>query len=323
MSLHLVTGVAGQDGILLARRLQAQGHTVIGTARTSDVGDRACYLQGIEIVPLDVRDTDEFARIVATYRPDAVHNTAAISSVGESWSAREVVESVNAIAVEGMLDVLATAGENAPRFIHASSSEIFGAPQQAVIDAGTTINPASPYGESKARAHRAVQRARDNGLSATNLILFGHSSVLHAPNFVLPTVVRQAAEVALGQRQAIELRDPTIARDWGAACDYALAFDAAAQSAPGDFVIATGELHQLKEVAAWALEALGLSGAVGTSAGDRRPADFSGARGDTAAAARGLGWRSTTSLRTLIAQMADVARRRLTSGVEDDLAYLP
>lgn len=322
MSLHLVTGVAGQDGILLARHLQAQGHTVIGTARTGDVGGRACYLEGIEIVPLDVRDTDEFARIVTTYRPDAVHNTAAISSVGESWSARGAVESVNAVAVQGMLDVLATMGENVPRFVQASSSEIFGPPQQAVITADAGINPASPYGESKARAHRAVQAARNNGLRATNLILFGHSSVLHAPNFVLPTVVRQAAEVALGQRRTIELRDPTIIRDWGAARDYARAFDAAAHSAPGDFVIATGELHQLREVAAWALAALGISAEVGTSTGQPRPADFSGARVDTARAARMIGWRSTTDLRTLIVQMADVAQRRLTSGIEDDLAYL-
>jgi GDPmannose 4,6-dehydratase len=322
---HLVTGVAGQDGVLLARLLLAHGDRVVGTV-LPDSGDALLgYLDRVEVVEHDVRDTDGFAGLVDEHRPDVVHNLAALTSVGASWDARADVVAVNATAVEDMLDVLRRLGPRAPRFVHASSSEVFGRAggPGSPVDPQTPLAPLSPYAEAKVAAHRAVQRARDEGLPASNLVLFGHTSVLQAGHFVLPTVAEQAAEVGLGRREVVSLRDPTASRDWGSAHDFVRAFDLATSVDCGDFVIGTGAVHSLGEIAAWALAAGGAAGAEVTASGeDARPDDFGGLRADVSAAARGLGWAPGVALRNEIEHMVAVASRRISTGVHDDPAYL-
>lgn len=283
MSTHLVTGAAGQDGVLLCRLLHAHGHRVVGQ-------------------DLDVRDTDRFAALVERERPVAVHNLAALSSVGASWQQAEETRAVNETAVTGMLAVLGSL-DRPPVLVQASSSEIFGPAGGGVVAEGAPLRPVSPYGEAKAAAHRAVQAARAAGLPATNLVLFGHTSPLQAPGFVLPTITRQAAQVAAGARRAVELHDPTVARDWGSAADFVRAFALAVDAPPDDYVIATGELHRLDEVAGWALAAAGVAEAPVRATGGRRPHDEGWPCGDASRAARVLGWRPTVPLRQVVVAM--------------------
>ncbi|KRF20962.1 hypothetical protein ASG90_00655 [Nocardioides sp. Soil797] len=275
--LHLITGIGGQDGILLARHLLARGERVIGTL-TSLADERVrAHLPDVPLAELDVRATSTFAALVREHRPDVVHNLAALSSVGASWDRPELTDEVNHQAVLGML---AVTGETGISFVQASSSEIFGPAKSGTVESGTVgsgtaksgtvesgtvdedtpLNPVSPYAEAKARAHVAVAEARAGGARATNLILFGHTGPLHDPKFVLPTITRQAAATALGQAEGVTLRDPSVARDWGSAADFVRAFALAARSAydggwSGDLVIATGQLHRLADVAQWAVEA--------------------------------------------------------------------
>lgn len=318
---QLVTGVAGQDGTLLARLLLARGERVVGTVTPGSDGGQSPYLSGVEIAELDVRDTDGFAALVARVDPAAVHNLAAHSSVGRSWDDPEGTDAVNHAAVVGMLEVLR--GQDV-RFVQASSSEIFGPVEAGVADESTPLNPTSPYAEAKARAHRAVAASREAGLAATNLVLFGHTSALHAPTFVLPSITRQAAAVALGRGDGVELRDPTVARDWGAAVDHVRAFTLALDGPPGDYVIATGELHQLADVARWALAAAGVSGSVGVASGEAaRRNDFGGVRGLSARAVRSLGWRPSVTLQQTVEHMVSVDLARLRTGVEESVDYLP
>jgi GDPmannose 4,6-dehydratase len=321
---HLVTGVSGQDGVWLSRLLVGSGDQVVGTTRDGSAGSRGCYLAGVELEALDVRDRDAFADLVERVEPDVVHNLAAMTSVGASWEAAEEVSAVDATAVEAMLDVLLATGANAPAFVHASSSEIFGpADPSEPVDERTAVRPVSPYGEAKARAHAAVQAARDAGLRATNLVLFGHTSALHATRFAIPSLARQAAEVGLGRRERVTLRNPDTRRDWGSAQDFVHAFVAAADADPGDFVIATGELHTLAELGRWALDAAGAPKADVTASGDPgRPHDFDNVRGDAGHAARALGWSPRRTIRAEVEHMVSVELRRLRTGVADADGYL-
>ncbi len=220
MSCHLVTGAGGQDGILLARLLSSAGHRVVATTLSGE-RDLLSELPGVEVVALDVRDTDAYEKLIWEHRPDVVHHLAALSSVGASWDDPAGTREVNQTAVEAVLSRLDASG---PRFVFASSSEVFGQVASGVASPATPLAPVNPYGEAKAAAHRAVVAARGAGVAATNLILFGHTSALHDDRFVLPTIVRQAVEVARGDRDVLELRDPTIARDWGSAHDFVRAF---------------------------------------------------------------------------------------------------
>lgn len=336
---HLITGVTGQDGVLLARHLVSLGEQVVGTV-TYDTDPRAAiYLPEVTIEVLDIRSTSAFADLVSRHRPDVVHNLAALSSVGASWDAPSLTDEVNHQAVLGMLSVI---GESGIDFIQASSSEIYGPVREAGpgerpvdVDEDTALNPVSPYAEAKAHAHLAVAEARTAGARSTNLVLFGHTSPLHHARFVLPTITRQAAATALGQCDGVSLRDPSVTRDWGSAADFVRAFALAVRAPYGEYVIATGATHCLADVAAWALEAAGVTDpahasgpgsasgvAVRASGEAARPNDFGGVRGDYRRARTNLGWWPQTTLQQTVAQMVYADLARLRTGVEDSPAYL-
>ena len=346
---HLITGVTGQDGVLLARHLLALGDRVIGTVTSTTDPRIGVYLDGVTIEVLDVRSTADFASLLRRHRPDAVHNLAALSSVGASWDSPDLTDEVNHRAVLGMLSVI---GDEGIDFIQASSSEIYGpvgsaspgsAGRPIDVDEDTPLNPVSPYAEAKAHAHLAVADARIAGARSTNLVLFGHTGPLHAPTFVLPTITRQAAATALGQSDGVTLRDPTVTRDWGAAADFVRAFALAVRAPYGEYVIATGVTHRLADVATWALEAAGVDVplsstgdtdshspyagedgrvVVRASGGPARPNDFGGVRGNSSRADRNLDWRPHVSLRETVAQMVRADLARLRTGVEDSPEYL-
>ena len=306
MPTHLITGVAGQDGALLARALLSRGERVVGTSRSTNLGRVAPLLAGAELVHLDVADAPGFARLLRSHRPDTVVNLAAMSSVAASWKDPERAGAVNGLAVDRMLDAVSST-PTPPRFVQASSSEIFGPPAMdaQLTDEDTPLNPVSPYAEAKAHAHDAVVRARNHGVVASNLVLFGHTSPYQQPHFALPTVARQAWEIAQGRRTALELQDPSIRRDWGSAHDVVRAIVAALDASPSDFVIASGVLTSLSEVAEWALAAAGVQAPVRATGEPSRPHDFSGRVGNIDRARRLLGWQPRIPLRKAIGTMVE------------------
>jgi GDPmannose 4,6-dehydratase len=116
VTTHLVTAVTSQDGIWLARALTSRGHAVVGTV-LPEGNDRLVYLDGLQTVPLDVRDTAAFASLVDDVHPDVVHNLAALTSVADSWAGPDEVREVNETAVDRMLDVLLELPGDGPAFV--------------------------------------------------------------------------------------------------------------------------------------------------------------------------------------------------------------
>jgi GDPmannose 4,6-dehydratase len=301
---HVVLGAGGQDGSALVDLLVRHGQHVVACVRPG--GSRRPDTSGVDWQVIDVTDTKALARLLAQHSPDVVHNLAALSSVAASWSDPETTDEVNHRAVRRLLDVVAEAPGTL--FVQASSSEIFGPVRSGVADEHTPLDPRSPYAESKAAAHLAVASAREDGVLATSLVLFGHTGPRHAAGFVIPTLCRQAVDVAQGRRTHLELRDPGIRRDWGSARDFVRAFHLAAGGPADDYVIATGELHELGEIAGWALEAAGAQAEIRRAPGER-PADFGGVRGDARRADRVLGWRPEIGLRDEVHDMVSALRR--------------
>lgn len=300
MSTHLITGVEGQDGTLLARHLVATGHRVVGTSHTGTVPTGALP-PVVEVDRLDIADRVAFRALLARHRPDVVHNLAGLSSVSQSWREPDLCRRVNEDAVLGQLEVL---GDHpAIRFIQASSSEIFGDAPGPTADEATPLAPDSPYAEAKAAAHRAVRAARDDGLPASNLVLFGHTSELQSPRFALAGMCQQAAEVGLGRRMDVQVQDPDVRRDWGSARDHVRAFALAAGAEAGDFVIGTGSLTRLGEIIEWALAAAGVPDAPVRVLGSDRPHDHDGLVADSTHARSILGWTPEVALHSEIERM--------------------
>jgi GDPmannose 4,6-dehydratase len=328
----LITGVAGQDGVYLAKLLLAKGYRVTGTVfpRSAVPGRLDCYLGGVDLIEVDLRDDAAMYGVLVASRPAEVYNLAALSSVGASWADAAQVADVNGAAVARLLDALRRyrdeSGE-APRFFQASSSEIFGDAPQQPQNEQTPHDPRSPYAVAKHLAHDATVQARDlHGVFACNGILFNHESPLRAPSFVTRKITRAVAEIAAGSRDEVSLGNLDVRRDWGAAADYVHAMWLMLQQpAAADFVIATRAVTSLREFIETAFRCIGVNDPWPYVRADpelMRPADVPQSWGDPARAKDELGWVASTTVTELIGQMVAVDIERLRSGVEESPEFL-
>lgn len=311
---HLVTGVAGQDGVLLARLLLAEGGRVVGTVRPGSrrAAQMAPYLAGVDVVEHDVRDVDGFARLVASRRPDEVYNLAAMSSVGRSWQQPEEAVQVNGEAPESMLAVLA--GHPDVRWLQAASVE----ESAAAAD--------SPYAQGKIRARKATTAAREQGRFACAAVLHIHESVLRDTRFVSRKVTRAAAEIAAGMTDSLTLGTLDVRRDWGAASDHVRGMRMMLLAdEPVDYAIGTGAVHSLRDLVEVAFRAAGIDDPWPLVRHDDallRPNDSAEITAAPEPSVRALGWQPAHTFEQVITDMVRVDRIRLATGIEEDPAYL-
>jgi GDPmannose 4,6-dehydratase len=236
---------------------------------------------------------------------DAIVHLAGNSSVGESWSA--LMETFDATArTTAALAFQASARGIA--FVNPSSAEIFGASTAAQQTETTPIAPISPYGVAKAAGHLAVRLTRDAmGARATNLIFFPGESTRRKPQFVCRKITRGLAAVKLGRKDHIVLGDTSVVRDFCYADDFARAAEMFALGGPpGDYVCASGEAHQVSEIATECCELFGLDPAK-VLRSDRslfRAADSPLLVGD-ASKLRALGWAPSMTFRQLVRMIAE------------------
>ena len=315
----LITGVAGQDGIYLARLLLAEGMTVVGTVRPESATAARCatYLDGVRLEAVDIRDTERLAAIIAEHRPHEIYNLAAFTSVGRSWAAPKDVAAINGQAVRGLLESVRSyqdrSGE-APHVFHASSAEV-------------AAGGDNPYSTAKAAAEAAVDEFRDeHGLYACYAALHNHESPLRGKDFVTRKITRHVARIHLGATDPLVLGNLDVRRDWGFAGDHVDAMRRMLRlDTPLDLEIGTGVSHSLRDLVAVAFATVGITDAWAHTTTDPalvRPSDLPELVADTAPARQALGWQPTVSFEDTIANMVEVDVTRLRSGVAEDLRYL-
>ncbi len=316
----LITGVAGQDGIYLARLLRAEGMRVVGTVRPgSDSSHRmAPYLTEVAVLEHDIRDGDAFREILAAQRPDEVYNLAALTSVGASWKDPDLAAAVNGQAVEGVLTALLSYRDESRsdvRFFQASSAESFASASS------------SPYALAKSLAHEVTGEYRATfGLRASCGILHNHESPLRGRQFVTRKITYAAAEIACGVRESVSLGNLDIRRDWGAAREYVTAMPLMLRrEEPADFVIGTGVAHSLEDLLVAAFDAAGLADPwqyVERDPSLMRPVDAETLVADTGHTVAVLGWHATSRFEEVVAEMTRVDLQRVRCGVAESAAYL-
>lgn len=311
---HLVTGVSGQDGVLLARLLLAEGGRVVGTTRPGSptAAAMAPYLGGVEIVEIDVRDHDGMARLIADVVPDEVYNLAAISSVGRSWSAPEETVAINGQASAELLKALEPFGGT--RFLQAASvEETHGATD-------------SPYAQGKMIAREATTAARDQGRFASAAVLHIHNSVLRPTTFVARKVTHGVAAIVTGRAERLQLGPLEVQRDWGNAADHVRAMRAILLAdEPDDYVVGTGVIHSLRDFVETAFAAAGISDAwsyVDADAAVQRPSDAAVIAAVGGRPIQELGWTPEHTFTDTIRRMVDVDIERIRTGVAEAPHYL-
>lgn len=314
MTTAFVTGVTGQDGTLLARRLLAEGVEVHGLVRNEDdvTASRGERPSEVVVHVADLRDAAALSRIVADVAPDEIYNLAGISSVAYSWDHPVLTGEITGVGAVALFEAAWRAQEStgrAVRVVQASSAEIFGLPDRSPQDEGTAIRPVSPYGAAKAYAHQMASVYRSRGLHVSACVLYNHESPLRPTSFVTRKITAAAAQIAVDGSGVLALGNLDARRDWGWADDYVDAMVRAARHAVADdFVVATGRTHSVAEFAAAAFARAGIEDwqpHVRVDPRFVRPVDASEIVGDARKAAAELDWRPTVAFEEVVGRMVD------------------
>jgi GDPmannose 4,6-dehydratase len=307
----LITGIGGQDGSILAELLLEHGYDVSGLVRpgADPYPNLEAVQDRVELVEADLLDQQSLTTALAAAAPGEVYNLAAPSFVPASWERPVETAGFAAVGATSMLEAI-RAVDPSIRFYQASSSEIFGEPQDSPQSESTRLDPVTPYGVAKAYAHFIVHSyRRQYGLFACSGILYNHESPRRPLQFLPRKVAHGAAAISLGLEDELVLGDLEARRDWGYAGDYVRAMWLMLQQAePGDYVVASGEDHSVRELVHCAFAHVGLDWHDHVRvdpAFQRGAAELHRLVGDPTRAQERLGWRREIGFEQLVHLLVD------------------
>ena len=273
MKKALISGITGQDGSFLAEFLLQKGYEVHGIMRRSSSFNtgRIEHLyfdewvrdmkqqRTVNLHYGDMTDSSSLIRIIQQVQPDEIYNLAAQSHVKVSFDVPEYTAETDAVL--RMLEAVRILGmEKKTKIYQASTSELFGKVQEVPQKETTPFYPRSPYGVAKQYGFWITKNYRESyGMYAVNGILFNHESERRGETFVTRKITLAAARIAQGMQDKLYLGNLDARRDWGYAKDYVECMWLILQhDTPEDFVIATGEMHTVREFATLAFREVGI-----------------------------------------------------------------
>jgi GDPmannose 4,6-dehydratase len=319
MNTALITGITGQDGSYLAEVLLEKGYKVYGLVRRSSFQnyERIRHiLEKIRLIEGDLLDQNSLIEALKISDPEEVYNLASQSFVPASWTQPVYTGDVNAIGVIRLLDVIRTMKPKI-KFYQASTSEMFGNPKRIPQNEETPFEPISPYGISKLFAHWATLDYRKQyGIFGCSGICFNHESPRRGFEFVSRKITYGAARIKMGFQKELKLGNLEAKRDWGYAGDYVEAmWEMVQQREPGDYVIATGEVHTVRELCSVAFSHLGLDYREYVTVDEKlfRPTEVEILVGDSSKARNKLGWKPKVRFEDLVKMMAEADLQKLRS----------
>lgn len=332
-----ITGATGQDGALLAELLLAKGYEVHGTKRRSSSFNtqRVDHLYRdpheaptkFHLHYADMTDSANLIRLMQEILPDEVYNLAAQSHVQVSFETPEYTANADGIGTLRLLEAMRILGlGDRTRFYQASTSELYGKVQETPQSERTPFYPRSPYAAAKLYAYWITVNYREAyGFHASNGILFNHEGPTRGETFVTRKITRAVAAIHHKLQSKIYLGNLSAKRDWGSAKDYVDGmWRILQQDEPDDYVLATGEMHSVREFVEHAFHAIGRKivwrgkdideQGVDEKTGDVlvevdpryfRPTEVELLLGDPTKAREKLGWTHTTSFDALVREMVE------------------
>ncbi|MDP7129404.1 MAG: GDP-mannose 4,6-dehydratase [Planctomycetota bacterium] len=317
MKTALITGITGQDGSHLATLLLEKGYRVVGMVRrsSSENFERLEHLTGrIELKQADLLDQLSLIELMQQVKPDEIYNLAAQSFVPTSWQQPVLTGEFTALGVTRMLDAMRIACPEA-HFYQASSSEMFGKVRESPQNEQTPFYPRSPYGAAKAYGHFITVNYRESyDLFACSGILFNHEGEFRGREFVTRKITYTAVQIKHGLADKLFLGNLDAKRDWGYAGDYVRAmYLMLQQPEPGDYVVATGQMHSVREFCQIAFDHVGLDWEKHVEVDPQflRPAEVERLCGDATKARTVLGWKPEVDFEGLVKLMVDEDVKRM------------
>jgi len=320
----LITGITGQDGSYLAEFLLKKDYEVYGLIRRSssfNTGRIDHIYQDphekdirVKLVYGDLNDASSLNRIIKTIEPDEIYNLGAQSHVQVSFEVPEYTAETVAVGTTRLLEAIRDSGIKS-KFYQASSSEMYGNTKISPQDEDTPFYPRSPYAVAKVYAYwMAINYREAYDMFASNGILFNHESPRRGETFVTRKITMAAARIKHGVQDKLYMGNLDAKRDWGFAGDYVEAmWLMLQQEAPGDFVIATGETHSVKDFLNEAFNYAGLDWKKHVEIDQRyiRPTEVDYLLGDSSKAQSILKWKPKVSFDDLIRMMVDADMKKV------------
>lgn len=330
----LIFGITGQDGYYLTELLLNKGYQVHGVSRNISE-KRAARLNRLVQEKYrshefflhwgDINDPNNVKELINKINPDEIYNLAAQSNVKISFEAAFITAQTNALGTLNILEAIRLTNPTI-RFYQASSSEMFGKTKDFPQNEHTPFKPESPYGIAKLYAYWiTVNYRKAYGMYACNGILFNHESPLRDEIFVTKKITRSVARIYYRLQDTLYLGNLNAKRDWGYAKDYVQAmWLMLQQDTPDDYVIATGEIHSVKEFVECAFKKIGIDLIwQGTGIDEQgldsktdkvlvaidpayfRPTEIECTVGDATKAINKLKWHRTINFSTLVSSMVE------------------
>ena len=333
MRRALISGITGQDGSYLAELLLGKGYEVHGLIRRSSSFStgriehlyKDPHEEDVRLF-LHYSDLSDASSLITTLnrvRPDEVYNLGAQSHVKVSFEMPEFTADSTAMGTLRLLEAVRHV-DHEVRFYQAGSSEMFGQVAESPQSETTIFRPRSPYAVSKVFAHQmTIQYREAYGIFASNGILFNHESPRRGPTFVTRKVTRGVAAILAGTLDKLYLGNLDAQRDWGFAPEYVDAMWRMLQhDQPDEFVVATGEMHTVREFVELAFSLVGLDWEEHVAIDPRyfRPTEVEELCGDATKAREVLGWEPTTTFPELVRIMLAADLRE--AGLDPDAKLL-
>ena len=326
-----ITGISGQDGYFLSQLLLSKGYEVHGILRRNS----SMTLGTVGLLPENVRkqitihygdimDGHFLSTLLEKEKPEELYHLAAQSFVGYSFQNALSTYDAN---IGGTLNVCNAIKDSSPdtRMYFAATSELFGQPKETPQNEMTPFFPHSPYAVSKLAGIWTVRTYREAyNLYMANGILFNHESEVRGPEFVTRKISMAVARIAKGSKEPVMLGNLSAVKDWGYAMDYVEGmWKMLQQDSPDDFVLGTGESHNVREFVEVAFRTIGIniiwkgSGVNEIGVSDKgetmvkisreffRPLESDNYRADCSKAENKLGWKSTTTFEELVKLMVE------------------
>lgn len=320
-----ITGITGQDGSYLAELLLEKGYEIHGLVHRPDnllasnirhlVSDPNVFNKQLFLHNGAHEDATHLRRIISKAQPTEFYHLAGQSSPRLSLELPESTVDTIGMATLRLLEILRDLREP-PKFLYASSSEVFGSPPNSPQDELTPVNPTTPYGAAKAFSQHMARIYRiAYGLPTCAAILYNHESPRRSEGFVTMKIARSVARIKKGLQQELVLGSLDGRRDWGWAPDYVNGMWLMLQQRNvDDFVLATGELHSVEELVRSAFGHVGLQWrdsvrqdkALLTTVEPVAPC------GNPAKAEKVLGWRNSVPFKEMVARLVEFELNKLT-----------
>jgi GDP-4-dehydro-6-deoxy-D-mannose reductase len=311
----LITGGTGFVGTHLIRSLKSNASKIAVIALGESKSRQGCE-PGVEYYALDIRRADQVRSVVHRVSPTYIYHLAGVSAVDISWSNPRLTFEVNVLGASNLFEA-AMSLPSLPRILNVSTSQVY-AGSRMILTETSSVNPDNPYAASKAMAELLrVQYRKCIGGGIITARSFNHTGPGQPPNFVLPAIAKQFAEMEAGLRPPrLTAGNVEVKRDFTDVRDVVLAYSALLEKGRTDEVynVCSGSAVRLAD-AIRKFEAIsGIAVEIDTDPARLRCNEVSQIFGDSTKIRTETGWSPQIPLEKTIWDLLDYWREKIKCG---------